>query len=89
MAAALPLQGRAADRREARLRPEHWHLYPGLVAGEWESAAITADRVLAGRLLRGDDLRPAGRMLVDAHFEFRGGAASTSTLAARPRREDR
>ena len=61
-------------RREARLRQEYAHLYPGLEAGAWESAAVLADRVLACRLLL-----PSGgfvlsdRALSAGHFEFRGG----------------
>jgi hypothetical protein len=61
-------------RREARLRQEYAHLYPGLEPGVWESAAVLADRVLACRLLL-----PSGgfvlsdRVLGAGHFEFRGG----------------
>jgi hypothetical protein len=60
------------NRREARLRPEYANLYPGVRAGEWESAAVLADRVLAGHLLRGTTVVLRDRVLVDAHFEFRG-----------------
>ncbi len=59
--------------REARLRAEYGALYPGLPAGQWEPAAILADRVLADCLLRGSNSALRGRPLVDAHFEFRGG----------------
>jgi hypothetical protein len=79
-----------SGRREARVRPEHAHRYPGLHAGEWVSAATLADRVLAGALLRGRDTSLWIRLLRDEHFEFRGGGGR---LAAddreRPRREDR
>ncbi|HEX3275491.1 MAG TPA: hypothetical protein VHR43_11590 [Gemmatimonadales bacterium] len=63
-------------RREARLRAEFAGWYPGLRAGAWESAAVMADRVLAQSLLshRGSGIR--GRVLLDAHFEFRHGAGS-------------
>jgi hypothetical protein len=89
-AAAPPPLRHAAVRREARLRPEHSQHYPGLPIGQWEAAAILADRVLASRVLRGRDLLHAGRILVDAHFEFRGGDPRASSGApARPRREDR
>ena len=62
-------------RREARLKPEYAHLYPGLEPAAWESAAILADRVLACRLL----LPSGGFVLSDwalnvEHFEFRGGS---------------
>jgi hypothetical protein len=59
--------------REARLLPEHAHLYPGVPAGEWLGAAVLADRILAARLLRGACSAIQGRVLVEEHFEFRGG----------------
>jgi hypothetical protein len=90
---ALPVSGPATasnGRREARLRPEHAHRYPGLRAEQWESAATLADRVLAGALLRGRDTSLWVRVLRDEHFEFRGGGVALATEAgARPRREDR
>jgi hypothetical protein len=89
MAAAPSLPRVTVSRREARLHPEQADLYPGLVPGQWESAAMLADRVLAARLLRGRDLLHPGRILADAHFEFRGGQARDASVASRPRREDR
>ena len=74
-----------APRREARLRPEHAGLYPGVRAGIWEAAAVLVDRIVAARLLRGGPLEICGRVLSDEHFEFRGG----SKPVVRPRREDR
>jgi hypothetical protein len=76
--------------REARLRQEYVHLYPGLEPGVWESAAVLSDRVLACRLL----LPSGGFVLSDralsiTHFEFRGGSPSRGVapgkLAADPR----
>lgn len=76
--------------REARLKPEHAHLYPGVEPGTWESAAVLADKVLACRLL----LPSCGfvlneRALSGGHFEFRGGAgprlAAPERLALDPR----
>jgi len=75
-----------ATRREARLLSEHARLYPGLVPGVWESAAMLADRVLAVGLLRGAAIGWRGRILHDAHFEFRGGEPESRE---RPMREDR
>ncbi|MFL5494432.1 MAG: hypothetical protein ACJ8DC_08625 [Gemmatimonadales bacterium] len=64
-------------RREARLRVEHAHLYPGVEPGVWESAAVLGEKVLACRLL----LPSSGFILSDralnaGHFEFRGGSIS-------------
>jgi hypothetical protein len=59
--------------REARLHPEFAQLYPAIPPGEWLCAAILADRVLVGRLLRGASSAIMGRVLPEEHFEFRGG----------------
>ena len=64
-------------RREARLKVEHAHLYPGVDSGVWESAAVLGEKVLACRLL----LPSGGFVLSDralnaGHFEFRGGSGS-------------
>ena len=60
--------------REARLRPEYAHLYPMLVPGAWDAAALTADKVAAIRLQQlADTYVLHDRVLPDAHFEFRGG----------------
>jgi hypothetical protein len=74
------------NRREARLRPEYAQLYPGILAGEWQSAAVLADRVLAHHLLYLLDAGLPSRVLLDSHFEFRGGEYGERDL---PRREDR
>jgi hypothetical protein len=65
----------ACRGREARLHPEFADRYPNLPAGEWISAAVVADRVLARSLLvlSGGHIR--GRVLPDDHFEFRHGTA--------------
>lgn len=77
-------------RREARLRPEHAEHYPGVTVGRWECAATLADRVLAGRLLRGRPLVLGQRVLLEGHFEFRGGHEPRQAGGpVRPRREDR
>ena len=61
--------------REARLRPEWGGLYPALRTGEWEEAVVLADRLLADSLLRGSGTALQGRVLPEAHFDFRGGAS--------------
>ena len=66
---------RRRPSREACLRPEFAELYPSLRAGEWIPAAVVADRVLADSLLRGSETAIRGRVLLERHFEFRGGSA--------------
>lgn len=59
--------------REARLRPEFAHLYPGLTPGRWEPASRIAEAVLANVLLHEMGEAPlVDRLLDEAHFEFRG-----------------
>ncbi|MGH7499109.1 MAG: hypothetical protein ACREL3_09700 [Gemmatimonadales bacterium] len=70
--ATTPAQARIGAR-EARLQADYAPLYPGISADEWQPAAVLADRVLAGRLLRGASSALQGRALTDEHFEFRGG----------------
>jgi hypothetical protein len=72
--------------REARLLPRYAALYPWLRPGEWFPAATLADRVLAGNVLRGSRAAVFCRVLVEEHFEFRGGDEAKEP---RPRREDR
>lgn len=59
--------------REARLRPEWAHLYPDLEAGVWSVAALLVPLVLRRRLHDQPTWEFARRILVDDHFEFRGG----------------
>jgi hypothetical protein len=76
--------------RQARLKPEFAHLYPGVEPDTWQAAAALADTVLGCRLLL-----PSGgfglneRVMSGGHFEFRGGAAPRSApperLALDPR----
>jgi hypothetical protein len=64
--------------REARLRPEFTHLYPGLTPGQWEPASRIAEAVLANLMLQQLGEAPsADRLLPEQHFEFRGGAPTT------------
>ena len=76
--------------RQARLKPEFAHLYPGVEPDTWHPAAALADRVLGCRLLL-----PSGgfvlheRAMSGGHFEFRGGSgprlAAPDRLALDPR----
>ena len=59
--------------REARIRPEWAHLYPGLEAGVWFIAAQLVPLVLRHRLHDQPTWEFTRRILVDEHFEFRGG----------------
>jgi hypothetical protein len=92
---ALAPRGESAaptlGRREARLRPEFGHQYPGLRPGQWESAATLADRMLAWALLRGPGAMTLRRRpLSEEHFEFRGGGVRVGGRdGPRPGREDR
>jgi hypothetical protein len=63
--------------REARLRAEFAHLYPPLDPGQWESAALMADKVVAWLLRQPDRGYVAPeRVLRSDHFEFRGGSGA-------------
>ena len=59
--------------REARLRPDWAHLYPGVEAGVWTVAAELVPLVLRHRLQGQSTWEFTHRILVDEHFEFRGG----------------
>lgn len=74
--------------RQARLRREYSHLYPGIPAGVWEVAANLAERLQRRREWRGT-AAPGARPLNDAHFEFRGGRMGASRTDRRRRWTDR
>jgi hypothetical protein len=59
--------------REARLRPEWADLYPGIPADVWHVAAELVPQVLRHRLQGERTWEFTRRILVDDHFEFRGG----------------
>ena len=59
--------------REARLRPEWAHLYPGIEADVWNVAASVLPLVLRQRVINEGSWEFARRILDDTHFEFRGG----------------
>ena len=61
-------------RREARLKPEFAHLYPPLKAGQWEPAAVMAERLIAWLLGQSNHgYLVSDRVLRSEHFDFRGG----------------
>ena len=59
--------------REARLKPDWGHLYPELEAGVWMVAAELVPLVLRHRLQGQATWEFTRRILVDEHFDFRGG----------------
>lgn len=71
--------------REARLRPEWADLYPGVRPEVWHVAAELVPRVLRLRLQSQRTWEFTRRILVEDHFEFRGGrprdAAWTGVLS--------
>jgi len=78
-------------QREACLRQEFAELYPSIVAGRWYTAAAAAGEVKATSIINGGgDLGLPERVLNEAHFLFRGGAARHGIwLGMRTRRTDR
>ena len=68
----VPLMLPPKPVREARLRPEFAHLYPGIRPGEWTPARTLSDLVLS-RVI--DDPPPDDglrhRVLTPDHFDFR------------------
>src|SRR5262249_58279598 len=68
--------------REARLSRGAAHHYPWIEADRWQPAALLADRVLAGQLLRGTHSVTCRRVLHEADFEFRGGAGRGGNRSA-------
>lgn len=59
--------------RECRLRREYASLYPGIEADIWEVAANVAERLHTRRGWAPAAESASGRLLEDAHFDFRGG----------------
>jgi hypothetical protein len=57
---------------QARVRPEFGYLYPTVRAGEWESAAVLEDKILAQLVTApSTSLVLRGRVLNREHFEYR------------------
>ena len=59
--------------REARLRPDAAHLYPGLTAGVWLPASEIGAKLLLLHLKASFAPALGSRLLKEEHFEFRGG----------------
>jgi hypothetical protein len=67
------------SEREARLRPEFAHLYPGLKPKIWYNAAWLSARQFA-RVPCDGRAASIDAMLNEAHFEFRGGVRRRRSL---------
>jgi len=65
--------------REARLRPEWADLYPGVRPEVWHVAAELLPQVLRQRLQGQRNWEFTRRILLDDHFEFRGGRPRDET----------
>jgi len=65
--------------REARLRPEWADLYAGVQPDMWHVAAELVPRVLRHSLQSQRNWEFTRRILVDDHFEFRGGRPRDAT----------
>lgn len=75
--------------REARLRPEAAHLYPGVTPDDWLQAARMVDIVWALRLRRGEGAVHLGeRILLPDHFEFRNAGFVEPSSGSRRRATD-
>ena len=77
-----------AGMREARLKHEFAHLYPPLTPGQWETAGLMADRMVAWLLRAGRGYLAPARALRSEHFDFRGGQPSAGRAGVHSRRED-
>ena len=74
--AASPVHPQYKDQptprcREARLRPEHAHIYPCLIPEIWEPASAVVEKVIAWRLQQRRGLTERDRVLNPRHFDFR------------------
>ena len=66
-------------RREARLRPEWADLYPGVEPDVWHVAAELVPHVLRHRMRERKTWEFSRRILLEDHFEFRGGRPRDAT----------
>jgi hypothetical protein len=70
------------NQREARLKAEFAHLYPGLKPRIWYNAAWLSARQFA-RVPCDGRAASIANMLKDSHFEFRGGRPRRNRAAGR------
>jgi hypothetical protein len=75
--------------RQAMLKPEFAHLYPGVAANEWMPAAVLTDQVLSLKLQKRERVPlTRDRTLDESHFEFRGVPSAGQADAVRQARQD-
>ena len=79
----------ATQLREAMLRQEYVGLYPGLTPGRWLPAADVAEHIIDLVRRERGSLGIRGRVMMDEHFDFRGGELRENPATRRDRREDR
>jgi hypothetical protein len=75
----------AGMAREAKLRIEYAHMYPGVPAGIWMPAADMGAALLMAHLQSSVAPRLGNRLLEEAHFEFRGGLVRGAQTEERTR----
>ncbi|HWA56798.1 MAG TPA: hypothetical protein VG692_06055 [Gemmatimonadales bacterium] len=78
-------------RREVCLKVEFAHLYPALTPGHWYTAAAVDGLVRGTRIVtEGEHVEFVDRILVEEHFEFRGGGPRRGVwMGQRTRHHDR
>ncbi len=70
--------------RQALLKPEFKHLYPGVVPNEWQPAAALLEQIYAMGKHRGSKSRSGEAETLDPeHFELRATASAGASQAAR------
>lgn len=83
-----PNAGAPPAVRQARLRPDYAHLYPGVAVGVWLTAAEISAQVLFVRYTQEGPAGLVRRPLEEVHFEFRGGWERVEVDALRTRAND-
>ena len=68
------------DVRRARVRPGSAGIHPEVVPGIWMSASKAARLVRSANFRKRREVVVGGRLLSDAHFEFRGGKRGKQQL---------
>ena len=64
--------------REAKLRPEYAALYPAIEPGVWMPASDVGRQLLLWHLTA-PTVPDSDRVMIEEHFEFRGGTRRSGT----------